>query len=168
MVGQDADAVRAALRAKGIAFHEEEAGTGKRITYSDGDARVELALTLWPIDSAAPASAWDPDSKSPKRLTLTHICDLAPGSDERRAWVRSYEKEGHRWAYLSEKASAQRTAEDRAKYPVAAWLQWSRTGKTEPWATFLFQAARPAGSPPGVEGTALDVYLENPHRPRRY
>lgn len=166
-VGQEHEQAVAALKAKGIDFHEETAGTGKRITYGAAGESVTLDFTMWPGDSNAPASSWESADTSNKRLLLTHILDVAPGSEARRDWVRTFEKEGGHWAYLSEKAMAQRPAAQRARYPVVAFLQWPGSSGSFP-VTFLFQAARPAGTPPGKETTALEVFLENPHKPRLF
>jgi len=165
MVGQEHEQAVAALKARGIDFREEAAGAGKRITYGGAEESVTLEFTMWPGDPNAPASAWQSADASDRRLLLTHILDVAPGSDARRAWVRTFEKEGRHWAYLPEKAMAQRPAAERARYPVVALLQLPASSGSAP-VTFLFQAARPAGSPPGNETTALDVFLENPHKPR--
>ncbi len=168
MVGQDYDTALAALKAKGIVFQEEAAGAGKKVSYGDAGESVALEFTPWPKDPDAPASAWEANGSAAKHLVLTHILDVAPGSDARRVWVRTFEKkDGKRWAYLPEKAAAERPAEDRAKYPVAAFLQWPPSAGAAP-VTFLFKAARAAGTPPGSEATALDILLENPHRPRRF
>ena len=134
---------------------------GRSLTGGAGET-VTLDFTLWPKAPDAPASAWDSASADGKQLTLTHILDVGPSSEARRVWVRTFEKDGRRWAYLSSAANADRSRVDREKYPVAAFLQW-----TAPPATFVFEAARAAGSPPGTEATALDVTLDNPHKPRR-
>jgi len=167
MVGQEHEQAVAALKARGIDFREEAAGAGKRITYGGAEESVTLDFTMWPKDSNAPASAWESADTSNKRLLLTHILDVAPGSDARRNWVRTFEKEGRHWAYLSEKAMAQRPAAERSRYPVVAFLQWPGSSGSAP-VTLLFQAARPAGSPPGKEATVLEVFLENPHKPHLF
>lgn len=151
------------MKAKGIEFQDEAAGSGRKIVYSSAGESVTLDFTMWPKDAAAPASAWQTPGNEGKHLVLTHILDVAPGSDARRAWVRSLEKDGRRWAYLSPQADAARPSADRSKYPVAAYLQW-----TSPPATFLFEAARATGTAPGAEMTALDVTLDNPHTPRSF
>jgi len=166
MVGQPYDAALAALKAKAVAYQEEPADTGKKIVYRADAESVTLDFSMWPKDPKAPASAWAP-GQTGKQLVLTRILDVAPGSDARRAWVRTFEKEGHRWGYLSEKAQAERTAADREKYPVAAVLQWPGTADSTP-VTLLFEAARAAGTPPGNETTALSITLDNPHKPRRF
>lgn len=167
MVGQEYGTAVAALKGKGIAFREEAAGAGKKITYGGAGESVTLEFAMWPRDPEAPASAFRAESAAEKHLVLTHILDVAPGSEPRRSWVRTFEKDGRHWAYLSEKALAERPAAERAKYPVAAFLQWPRSSSSAP-VTFLFQAARAAGAPPGSETTALDVFLDNPHQPRRF
>lgn len=167
MVGQDYDAAVAALKGKGIAFQEEAAGAGKKIKFGGAGESVTLEFTMWPKDPNAPPSVWREPGASDKHLVLTHVLDVAPGSEPRRAWARAFEKEGRHWAYLSEKALAERPAEQRGKYPVAAYLQWAGSAGSAP-VTFLFQAARRPGTPPGTETTALDIFLENPHRPRRF
>jgi hypothetical protein len=163
MVGQSYDTAVAALKSKGIAYKEAVGGTGKTLTYASGAESVTLDFTLWPKDLAAPASAWEAAGPEGKQLTLTHILDAAPGSDARRSWVRSFEKDDRHWAYLPATADAARPAAERSKYPVAALLQLAK-----PPATLLFEAARAAGTPPGTEMTALDITLENPHKPRRF
>jgi len=167
MVGQPYDAAAAALKAKAIAFQEEPAGAGKRIVYKAGTETVTLDFSMWPKDPKAPASAWAPGQTAGKQLVLTQILDVSPGSDARRAWVRTFEKEGRRWGYMSAEGQAERAAADREKYPVAAVLQWPGTADSAP-VTFLFEAARPAGAPPGNEATALSISLDNPHKPRRF
>jgi hypothetical protein len=163
MVGQDYEAAVAALKAGGIATQETSSGTGRTVTYTGGGESVKLQFAMWPKDPGAPASAWEAGSAAEKKLVLTRIEDVAPSSEPRRAWVNSLTREGNGWAYLSPKADASRPAGDRAKYPVAASLQWRN-----PPATLLFQAARAAGTPPGSEMTALEITLENPHKPRRF
>jgi hypothetical protein len=162
-VGQDYATAAAALKARGIAFQEEAAGPGKKISYTAGGESVTIDFTLWPKDPAAPASAWETAASEGKHLVLTGIRDVAPGSDARRAWVRGLEKDGRHWAYLTPQADAARPSADRAKYPVAAVVQW-----TSPPATLLFEAARATGTPPGNEMTELSVSLDNPHKPRRF
>jgi hypothetical protein len=163
MVGQEYSAAVAALQAKGVAYQEEAAGSGKKIAYGSGGESVTLEFTLWPKDPAAPPSAWETAAAEGKHMVLTRIRDVAPGSDARRAWVRSLEKDGRHWAYLSQPADAARPAADRSKYPVSAFVQW-----TLPPATLLFEAARPSGTPPGNERTELSIFLDNPHKPRRF
>ena len=162
-VGQPYAEAVAALKAKGIAFREEAAGSGKKVAYTDGSDSVTLEFGLWPRDPAAPASAWEAAGADGKHLVLTALRDVAPGSDQRRAWVRSLEKDGGHWAYLSPQAEAARPAAERTKYPVAAFVQW-----TSPRATVLFEAARAPGTPPGTEMTELSILLDNPHKPRRF
>ncbi len=162
-IGQPYEAAVAALKSKGIAYKEEASGSDKKIGYSSVPESVTLEFALWPKDPAAPPSAWESPDPQGKHLVLTRILDAAPGSDARRSWVRSLETDGQHWAYLSPSADAARPAADRSKYPVAAVLQW-----TNPPATLLFEAARAAGTPPGTEMTALDITLENPHKPRRF
>ena len=164
MVGEDHDTAVAALKARGIAYREEAAsGDVRRVVFSKDAENVTLEFAPWPADADAPAAAYEATSKAAKRLTLTRIVDLAPSSGARRAWVNGFARDGHGWAYLSETADANRSAADRSRYPVAAYLQW-----TKPPATFVFQAARPRGAPPGDEGTSLEIVLENPHKPRRF
>ncbi len=163
MVGQDYESAVAALKGKGVAGKEEPAGPGKKISWTSGSESVTLEFSPWPSDLNAPVSAWEPGSAAPRKLTLTRILDTAPSSEARRAWVNSLAREGTGWAYLTPKAEAARTAADRAEYPVAASLSWQK-----PPAALLFEAARPAGTPPGGEMTKLEILLENPHRPRRF
>ena len=164
MVGDTYDAAAAALKQKGIAYQESaaEAG-GKAISYAAAGEKVALDFAMWPSDPAAPASAWEPGSPAARRLTLTHISDAAPSSPERRAWVNTLTREGKSWAYMGAAADMRRPADDRSKYPVAAFLLWNK-----PPVSLLFQAARAAGTPPGSEDTLLDIRLENPHKPRRF
>ncbi|MGH9368200.1 MAG: hypothetical protein ACRD3M_11060 [Thermoanaerobaculia bacterium] len=162
-MGQDHESAVAALRGRGIAFREENAGGGRKIAWTEGSRSVTLEFAMWPKDPKAPASAWEAGSAAEKRLTLTRILDAAPSSEARRSWVNSLAREGGGWAYLAAAADAARSEGDRAKYPVAARLEWRN-----PPATLLFQAARPPGTPPGSEPTQLDILLENPHRPRRF
>jgi hypothetical protein len=163
MVGQERDVAVAALKARGIAFREAETpGSGRRITYAQNGEDVTLEFAPWPADPNAPAAAFE-TSAAGKRLTLVRILDLAPSSGARRAWVNGFAREGRGWSYLEGSADARRPAADRSKYPVAAALSWAK-----PPAAFLFQAARPAGSPPAEEATALEILLENPHKPRRF
>jgi hypothetical protein len=163
MVGQDYESAVAALKAGSIAGKEEPAGAGRKIFWTSGSQSVTLEFSPWPSDPNAPASAWASGSTAARTLTLTRIVDTAPSSEARRAWVNSLAREGKGWAYLAPEAEAARTAADRAKYPVAASLTWQK-----PPAALLFQAARPAGTPPGSEPTQLDILLENPHGPRRF
>ena len=164
MVGQDHESAVATLKARGISYKEEAlASSGRRITYAKDGESVTLEFASWPADPNGPPAAFEPSSSSPKRLTLTRIVDLAPSSGTRRAWVNGLARDGHGWSYLSGAAETSRPASERAQYPVAAGLQW-----TKPPASFLFQAARAAGTPPGSEATSLEIVLENPHRPRRF
>lgn len=162
-IGEEYAAAAAALKAQGIEFQDTAAGSGRQIVYSSAGESVTLDFAMWPKDADAPASAWQRPGNEGKHLVLTHILDVAPGSDARRAWVRSFARDGRRWAYLSPQADAARPSADRAKYRIAAYLQW-----TSPPATFLFEAARAVGSAPGDEMTALDVTLDNPHSPRHF
>lgn len=166
-VGQEYDAAVAALKGKGIDFREDKAGDGRTLTYRNTAQSVTLDFSMWPKDPGAPASAWQAVGPSGKHLVLTHIQDVAPGSDARRAWVRTFEKDGKRWAYLPEKAAAARPAAEQKQYPVVAFLQWPRESGSAP-VTLLFQAARAPGTPPGAEATALEIFLENPYQPRRF
>jgi hypothetical protein len=161
-VGQDHETAVAALKKKGIAFAESAAGENRTIRYSEGSESVVLDFTPWPKDPKAPASAWEKGSSAPKQMTLTRIQDSAPSSEARRAWVNTFAREGQGWAYLGSQENRARSVEDQTKFPVAAGLEW----KT-PAARLLFQAARPAGTPPGNEATVLVIDLINPHLPRR-
>jgi hypothetical protein len=164
MVGDDYDTVAAVLKQKGIVPQESAAADGgKTLQYEKAGERVTLEFAMWPSDPAAPAAAWEPGSSAARKLTLTHVADTAPSSPERRSWVNSFTREGKSWAYLGAAADLKRPAEDRSKYPVAAFLAWSK-----PPASLLFEAARAAGTPPGTEDTLLDIRLENPHKPRRF
>ena len=164
MVGDEYDAAVAALKQKGIAAQESaSASGGKALQYEKSGERVTLEFGLWPSDPAAPASAWEPGSSAARRLTLTRITDAAASSPERRAWVNTLAREGKSWAYLGAAADLRRSSDDRSKYPVAAFLVWSK-----PPASLLFEAARAVGTPPGTEDTLLDIRLENPHKPRRF
>ena len=164
MVGDDYDTAVAVLKQKGIPAQETGAASGgKTLQYEKSGERVTLEFTMWPMDPAAPASAWEPGSSAARRLTLTHVADAAPSSPERRSWVNTLTREGKSWAYVGAAADLRRAAEDRAKYPVAAFLVWSK-----PPASLLFEAARAVGTPPGTEDTLLDIRLENPHKPRRF
>jgi hypothetical protein len=162
MVGQDYPSAVAALKAAGISGKEEAAGGGKTISWSKGDESVKLEFSLWPSDPDAPASAWEAGSTARRALTLTRIVDTAPSSQARRAWVNTFAGDGAGWAYLSPQADAARAAADRTKYPVAASLV-----RRKPPASLLFEAARPAGTPPGSEPTRLDIQLRNPHQTPR-
>ena len=164
MVGDTYDAAAAALKQNGIASQESAADAGgKTIRYEKAGERVTLEFTMWPSDPAAPAAAWEAGSSAARRLTLTHVVDAAPSSPERRAWVNTLTREGKGWAYLGAAADMRRPADERSKYPVAAFLVWNK-----PPASLLFQAARAAGTPPGTEDTLLDIRLDNPHKPRRF
>ena len=160
MVGQDYATAVADLKAQGITGREEPAGDGKKISWTSGGRSVTLEFSPWPSDPNAPASAWEAGSAAPRKLTLVRIVDTAPSSEARRAWVNSLAKDGGSWAYLA--ADANRDAADRTKYPVAASLVWK-----SPPARLLFEAARPAGTPPGTEATKLDIRLVSPHQPPR-
>ena len=162
MVGQDHATAVATLKARGIAFRDEEAGSGRRIAYEKAGENVTLDFAPWPADASGPAASFEPSAPG-KRMTLVRILDLAPSSGARRAWVNGFARDGRVWSYLEGKAEAARPAADRSRYPVAAALSWAK-----PPASFLFQAARRAGSPPGEEATALEIVLENPHKPRRF
>ena len=164
MVGQDRDAAVAALKAKGISFQED---AGKTISYQKAGESVTLDLAAWPKSPTAPAAAWDAGTSAERHLVVAHILDVAPGSDARRAWVRTFERDGKHWAYLSEKASSARPDSARSQYPVVALLQLPPPSGGWP-ATLLFQAARPAGTPPAGETTALEIFLDNPHHPRQF
>jgi hypothetical protein len=161
-LGQAHETAVAALKQKGIAFDESASGENRTIRYSQGGESVVLEFAPWPKDPKAPASAWEKGSSAPKQLTLTRIQDAAPSSEARRAWVNKLAREGQGWAYLGPAENRARSVEDRTKYPVAAGLQW----RTPP-ARLLFQAARPAGTPPGTEMTELVIEMTNPHQPRR-
>ena len=164
MVGEDHDTAVAALKARGIPYREEApSGDARRIVFSKDGENVTLEFAPWPADADAPEAAYEASSKAAKRLTLTRVVDVAPSSGTRRAWVNGFARDGHGWAYLSGAADTSRSAADRSRYPVAAYLQW-----TKPAATFLFQAARPPGTSPGDEATSLEIVLENPHKPRRF
>jgi len=166
-IGQDHDAAVAALKSKGIAFQEVAAEGGQTISYEKGGESVTIDVRPWPKDAKAPASAWEAGSSAPMHLVVTHLLDVAAGSDARRAWVLSYERDGKHWAYLPEKAAAARPASQRTQYPVVALLQLPPPAGGFP-ATYLFQAARPQGSKPGAETTALEIFLDNPHHPRQF
>ena len=160
MVGDTFESALAALKARGVAYREQPAGAdgGRRVEYSDGAEKVSLEFS--PRESGGKRS-----------LVLTHIRSVAPGSDARRDRVRTFEKEGQHWAYETARGAALRSASERSRYPVSAYLQWwTRTaaGGRAPSVTFLFQAARPVGSKPAGEETVLDVFLEDPRQPRRF
>ncbi len=178
MVGDRYEAVLSALKAKSIAYDQEpKSASGVlsqgKVTYRDREEAVTLEFSLWPDNPNAPPAAYSAGSRDLKHLVLTHIRSVAPGSEARRNRVRAYEGGGQHWAYMTPQASNSRPQEDRARYPVAAFLQLlrekpnSKAGRV-PSVTFLFQAARPVGSRPGNETTVLDIYLENPYRPRRF
>lgn len=178
-VGDRYEAVISALKAKSIAFEKEpKSPTGPlsqaKVTYSNREESVTLEFSLWPDDRNAPPAAYSAGSPDSKHLVLTHLRSVAPGSEARRNLVRAYERDGQHWAYMTSQASNARPPEDRARYTVAAYLQlWRenpnrKAGGRVPSVTFLFQAARPVGSPPGNEPTVLDIHLENPYKPRRF
>jgi hypothetical protein len=176
-VGDKYEAAVAALRKNAIKFQEKTSpATGNptqaTITYEKGDDRVTLDFAMWPDSPTAPEQAYAPAGASgaPRHLTLTHVRVVGHNSEAAHHWRQSMRRDPKvNWLFLSPRANP-RTG-DAQLYPTAGYLQWMRAhpdakrGRV-PWVTFLFQAKRPKGTKPGQEPTILDIFLENPYRPR--
>jgi hypothetical protein len=172
-IGLKEDAIVSTLNGANVPFTRGTAPSGgPRLTFARGTDTVTIDLAPWPAPGA-PASAYQTPARTGP-LTATHVRIAGPSSDAKRRWVRTLERDGRKWGYIPESASTARTAEEKKQYGVAAYMQWwgpnpdPAARARVPTVTFLFQARRPASSPPGTEPTVLDAHLENPWHPRHF
>ena len=175
-VGDKYEAAVAALRKKAIAFQEKTTPAGtptqSTITYEKGEDRVSLDFTLWPDRPTASERAYTPAGAPgvPRHRTLTHIRIVGHNSEAARRWRESMRREPSKnWVYF--RPGADPRTGDAKLYPTAGYMQWIRPHPDPkrgavPWVTFVFQAKRPPRTPAGTEPTILDIFLENPYKPR--
>lgn len=172
-IGLSEAAAAKALSDAHVAVKKEKIPEGERWTYARGTDTVSLEVAPWPA-AGSPASAWDKAARSKGAVTVTRVQIVGPNSDAKRRWVRTLERDGRIWALLPANAQTIRTPAEQKKYGMSAFLQWwvqspePGARSRVPSVTFLFQAERPANSPPGTEPTVLDALLENPYHPRRF
>jgi hypothetical protein len=166
------DAFVAALTAeKVVAKRDKLPNGGSRFTYRRGADVYTVDTAPWPALGAPETQYQKPSASDP--LTVTHVHVAGPSSDQKRRWMKSFERDGRAWVRLAD-ASPNRTAEEKKRYGVSAYMQWwdkspdPKAHARVPSVTWLFQSERPPNTPFGTEPTILDVYLENPWHPRRF
>ncbi len=172
-IGQTEEAVVSSLKERGVSFSRKGGvGRASRLSYRRGPDAVTIDFKPWPANGS-PSSAYENPEAGPHPVVVTHVRVEGPGSDTKRLWVRSFERgDGRLWMLMPERSAVYRSPDSR--YGMVAYLQWWRPSpdpaspSSVPWATFVFQARRPARTTPGTEPTLFDAYLENPWHPRRF
>lgn len=166
------DALVAALAAAHVQAHsEKQPGGGSRLTYRRGPDTYTVDLAPWPKPGSPEPAYLTPSPSDP--ITVTHVRVAGPSSDQKRRWMKTYERDGRAWVRTPD-TSPHRTADERKRYGVSAYMQWwdrspdANAKARVPSVTFLFQSERPPNTPFGSEPTILDVTLENPWHPRRF
>lgn len=166
------DAFTAALAAAHVdAKREKLPGGGTRVTYQRGPDAYAVDLAPWPALGAPDAAYAKPRPNDP--VTVTHVHIAGPSSDQKRRWMKTFERDGRAWRRTPD-SSPNRSEAEKKRYGVSAFMQWwdrnpdPKEHARVPSVTWLFQSERKANTMFGTEPTILDVYLENPWHPRRF